>query len=355
MGVTQAGTPVERLTLRRADQTGLSVLTYGATWVHWWLPDQDGCSANVLAAPATLAGVEADRHFMGATVGRYANRLAGGRFELGGQTYQVPPNEDDKALHGGVEGFHRQCWKGSFTEVNGDPAIAMTRTSPDGEMGFPGNLEVRVDFVLLPSGGVRIISTATTDATTIVSLTNHAYFNLAGFPTTESGQRMQTPDVLSHEIWSGARQHTPVDDAALPTGEIASVAGTPFDLRSGRLLLDLTQDAILGEGLDNNYVFTDHMPKPDWIGAEAVPAGSRLMAWVAHNGSGRRISVSGTLPGLQIYLGQGLPAKGGTFPAYTGLCLETQHFPDAPNQPNFPSPVLEPGETWQSTTTYAPG
>lgn len=334
-GTTGEGRPVRRYELRAADGTGLAVHELGARWDRWWLPDGSGEVANVLQAPADVAGVEADRHFMGATVGRYANRLREGRFVIDGVEHRVPPNEGTTALHGGPEGFHAQLWQGRFVEVGGRPAVRLTRTSPDGEMGFPGTLEVRVEYVLLESGGVRIVTQATTDAATVVSLTNHAYLNLAG-----------RGDVREHRLQVAASRYTPVDGDLLPTGEVREVAGTPLDLRDGRRVGDVAEEPGLDGGLDHNYVVDPPDPATD---GEGHP-----VARLSHPASGRAVTVLSTLPGLQVYTGQGLPTKGGTFPAYAGLCLETQQFPDAPNQPGFPSPVLRPGQVWRSVATLLP-
>lgn len=338
-GRTADGEAIDRLELVHEDGSGIGTHEFGARWDRWSLPDRHGALANVLQAPDDLAGVETDPHFMGATVGRFANRLRGGQFTVQGTRVRVPPNEGANALHGGAGGFHARRWWGDFGVVKGNPAIQFRRTSPAGEMGFPGTLEVVVNYILQPEGGVRLSMEATTNAPTVVSLANHAYFNLAGSGT-----------VHEHQLQLSAQRFTPVDADLLPTGEIAAVDGTLLDLRAGRQISDVldSTDPLLEpmNGLDHNFDLgtrdTHAHQAPRWAATLTDPE------------SGRVVSMATTAPGLQVYTGQALPTGGGTFPASAGLCLEAQGFPDAPNHPEFPSAEVLPGQVWRSVTDYVP-
>jgi aldose 1-epimerase len=308
-------------------------MPYGAAIQQLWAPDRDGERANVVLGFATREEYERSRaHFFGATIGRFANRIAGGRFELDGVVYELAG-----PLHGGPDGFDRRLW--DVAEAGVDRAVFRYR-SPDGEMGYPGNLDVEVTYTLA-GGTLRIDYFAETDRTTVVNLTNHALWNLAG-----EGEGT----IDGHLLTVNAESYTPVDEGLLPTGEIAPVVGTPLDFRTttavgARIRSDHEQLRRAG-GYDHNFVL-------DRPGA----AGLVHVARVEEPRSGRVLEVETTEPGLQVYSGNFLAGDlvgtgGRPYPQRGGVALETQHFPDSPNNPAFPSTVLRPGATFASTTLY---
>lgn len=312
------------------------VTAYGAHLVSLKAPDKAGKMADVVLGFDTLAGYSENRNpFLGATVGRFANRIAGGRFSLDGNTYQIPVQEGENALHGGPKGFDKYVWE-SHPVANG---VEFTHVSPDGDMGFPGKLTARVRYTL-NKGTLRLDYYATTDKTTVVNLTNHSYFNLRG---DDEG------DILGDTIQINADKFTPVDSGLIPTGKIKPVAGTPLDFRTpqtigARIHAENDQLKYGGGGYDFNYVLNG-------------PAGVlRQAAVVKDPTSGRMLTVKTTEPGIQFYSGNTLRGTvtgrhGIPYRQYSGLCLETQHFPDSPNRSNFPSTVLHPGEVMHSITT----
>jgi aldose 1-epimerase len=313
-----------------------SVMAYGARLTSVKAPGRDGAVAEVVLGHDDLAGYLADhKTFGGAVVGRFGNRIAHGRFELDGHIYQIPLNDGENALHGGPDGFDKKLWVPEESE----DAVSFTLVSPDGDMGFPGRLTLTAKYSL-SGGALRLDFTASTDKTTVVNVTNHAYFNLAG----EGGST-----VLDHELTIPADRYTPVNEHLIPTGELAPVEGTPFDFtRATRIGERINSENVQLErarGYDHNWVFGRK--------------GERKQTARLHNpASGRVLTVETTEPGMQFYSGNFLdgtvPARdGGSMVKYrTGLCLETQGYPDAPNQPEFPSVTLKPGETLQSTTVF---
>jgi aldose 1-epimerase len=314
-------------------------VSYGASLAELHVPDRDGNFADVVLGFDGQAGYESeDNQHFGCTTGRFANRIAGGRFELDGKTYQLAQNNGPNHLHGGPQrGFGKIEWRGEAVEGDLGSGVRFRYTSPDGEENYPGALDVTVTYLLTTVGAIRIDYAATTDKPTIINLTNHSYFNLAGHGT---------PSVLDHQVWIAAEHYTPKDDAGIPTGEIAEVAGTPLDFRQRRVLGDRIDQ--LGDkqadGYDHNFVLNG-------------PAGMlKLIAEVYHPASGRKMRVHTDQPGVQLYVGNMLKnqaGKGGArYPRRSALCLETQHFPDAPNHPHFPSVVLRPGETYRHTCIY---
>jgi aldose 1-epimerase len=338
-GTAPGGGAVELFTLSRGALT-VAVTNWGGHVVSIRVPDREGKVADVALGYPDAAGYFADPAFFGALVGRYANRIAGGEFSLGGKEYSLARNNGPNALHGGPGGFHKRLWTARVvTGADGD-ALELTYVSPDGEEGYPGTLTAVVVYSLTADGGLRIDYSATTDRETIVNLTNHTYFNLAG---EASG------DVLGHEIEIEADAFTPVDKTLIPTGEIRPVAGTPFDFRrpvaiGARIDAPDPQLEAAG-GYDHNFVLRG-------------PSGElRLAARVHEPKSGRVLEVLTTQPGLQFYSGNFLDGtiqgpSGRRYARRSGFCLETQHFPDSPHRPEFPSVVLKPGDRYRQTTVY---
>ncbi len=329
------GSSVELHTLRDG-VVEASVCGYGARLTSVKAPGRDGSVAEVVLGHDSLAGFLADRKtFGGAIVGRFGNRIAEGRFSLEGKTYQVPLNDGPNALHGGPVGFDQKVW--AAHEVDG--GVEFMLVSPDGDMGFPGTLTVTARYTLAGSA-LKLEYTATTDKTTVVNVTNHAYFNLAG---------EGSATILDHVLEIPAERFTPVGETLIPTGELKPVEGTPFDFRKATRIGERigADDVQLkrARGYDHNWAF----------GAKgAMKRTARLM----DPASGRVLTVETTEPGMQFYSGNFLdgsvPTRDGEgFVAYrSGLCLETQGYPDAPNQPEFPQVTLQPGETMRSTTVF---
>jgi aldose 1-epimerase len=338
-GTAPGGGAAELFTLQRGALT-VAVTNWGGHVVSIRVPDREGQTADVALGYPDAAGYFSDPAFLGALVGRYANRIARGEFSLGGRTYSLARNNGPNALHGGPGGFHMRLWTARIvTGADGD-AVELTYVSPDGEEGYPGTLTATVVYSLTADGGLRIDYSATTDRETIVNLTNHTYFNLAG---EGSG------DVLGHEIEIEADAFTPVDATLIPTGEIRPVAGTPFDFRRptaiGARIGASDPQLEAGGGYDHNFVI------------RGEPGKLRLAARVHEPKSGRVLEVRTTQPGVQFYSGNFLDGtivgpSGRRYERRSGFCLETQHFPDSPNQPGFPSVVLKPGERYHQTTVY---
>ncbi|MEG8275616.1 aldose epimerase family protein [Streptomyces sp. AHA2] len=314
-GTLSDGTEVYRWTLERAG-VRVRVLTYGGIVQCVEVPDREGHTGNVVLGFGDLDGyLNHPEPYLGALIGRYANRIAGGRFVLDGRTYALEPNNGPNSLHGGARGFDKRVWD---AQADGRHGVRLSRTSPHGEEGFPGRLEVSATYALDGSGALRIAYEAVTDAPTVVNLTNHSYFNLAG-----SGH------AGGHELRLAASRYTPVDAELIPDGDPAEVTGTRFDFREGRRT---------GTGYDHNFVLDKGVtPAP----AEAAELYDPV--------SGRVLSVATTEPGLQLYTGDHLT---GPFAPGDGVALETQHFPDSPNRPDFPSTVLRPGEVFRSESVY---
>jgi aldose 1-epimerase len=335
-GKTSDGSPVQLFTL--ADH-GLTVklITYGAHVISIEAPDRNGAKADVVLGYDSIAGYEADKStYMGSIVGRYGNRIAGGKFTIDGQTYTIPLNEKTDALHGGPVGFDRKIWTGREIP-NG---VEMTLVSPDGDMGFPGTLTTHVRYTLT-GDSLHIGYSATTTKPTVVNLTNHSYFNLAGKGT-----------VLDEVVTIHASRYTPIDANLIPTSKLDSVVGTPFDFLKptaiGVRIDDDNQQLHLAGGYDHNFVLDG-------------PRGTLHPAAHAYDpSSGRTLTVTTTEPGVQFYSGNFLDGTkigkaGVAYQKHDGFCLETQHFPDSPNEPAFPSTVLRPGQTMHSETVFTFG
>ncbi|MGA5065211.1 aldose epimerase family protein [Streptomyces exfoliatus] len=340
-GTLPDGTRVHRWTVA-AGGTRLSVLSYGGIVQALEIPDRRGRYANVSLGFDNLEDYVAGSPYFGAIIGRYGNRIAGGAFTLDGSTYRLPVNDDPNSLHGGDKGFDKRVWDVEPYAQGPDTGLTLRYVSADGEMGYPGTLRIRVDYVLTPRGDFRIDYVATTDRATVVNLTNHTYFNLAG----EGGG-----SILDHNLRIAASRYTPVDATLIPTGELAKVAHTPFDFRSGkpigRDIRDAHPQVVFGRGYDHNFALDKGLTDaPQHVATVTEPVHGRVM------------KIATTEPGLQFYSGNFLDAtlagtSGKVYRQGDGFCLETQHFPDSPNQPNFPSTVLRPGRTYRSTTVHS--
>jgi aldose 1-epimerase len=334
------GKPVEIYTLKNAGGVEAAITNYGGIVVSLKTPDRSGKFADVVLGFDSLDGYLKEHPYLGAIIGRYGNRIAKGRFKLNGVEYKLATNNGANALHGGLKGFDKVVWTAKEVSSPDSPALELTYVSKDGEEGYPGNLTATVRYTLTNKNELRIDYTATTDKDTVVNLTNHSYFNLAG---------EGAGDILGHQIMIDADRFTPVDEGLIPTGELKPVAGTPFDFRKPHAIgerIDAADEQIRrGKGYDHNFVLNGNMGT------------MRLAARVVEPKSGRVMEVSTTEPGVQFYTGNFLDGsvKGKGGKAYNfryGFCLETQHFPDSPNQPKFPSTVLKPGQTYKSTTVY---
>jgi aldose 1-epimerase len=333
---TADGQPVDLYTLQDGKIT-VKILTYGGIVQSIEAPDRNGKTANIVLGFDGLDGYvqTGNKPYMGAIIGRYANRIAGGTFQLNGKTYHVPKNDGDNALHGGLNGFNKKVWTSTETE-NG---VELKYVSKDGEEGFPGNLTTTVRYTL-KGNELRIDYTATTDADTVLNLTNHSYFNLKG---------QGNGDILGHAMKINAHRYTPVDKNLIPTGELAPVAGTPFDFLEPTAIgarIDADNEQLkLARGYDQNWVLEGDGKKVI-VAAEAYEPTT-----------GRVLEVLTDQPGIQFYTGNFLDGSvtgtdGKVYKKRYAFCLETQHYPDSPNHPTFPTTELKPGETFRSTTVY---
>ena len=337
-GKTPDGTPVDSYTLK-SGAIEARIITYGGIVQSLRVPDKSGKVADLVLGFDSIdgyaGGPKPNPPFFGAIIGRYGNRIAGGKFSLDGKTYDIPKIEPTNALHGGAKGFDKVVWKGK--EI--PHGVELTYVSPDGDQGFPGTLTTVVRYTL-EGKDLKIDYTATTDKDTVVNLTNHSYFNLAG---------QGSGDILKHEVRISASHYTPVNDNLIPTGELASVDGTPFDFRKPTAVgarIDADNDQIKkGHGYDHNWVL-------DSGGKKFSEA-----AEVYEPSSGRVLQVLTDQPGVQFYTGNFLDGSitgkdGKVYGHRFGLCLETQHFPDSPNQPKFPSTELKPGQKYHTVTVF---
>ena len=337
------GQPVELYTLVNRNGLIAKLTTYGAMLTELHVPDRNGKLADVVLGFDSLEGYLKGHPFFGCTTGRYANRIAKGQFTLDGQTYKLATNNGPNHLHGGLKGFDKRVWKASEPISALGSAVKFTYTSPDGEEGYPGALSVTVIYTLTNDNELRIDYQATTDKATILNLTNHAYFNLAG---------AGNGDILKHELRITAEHYTPVDETSIPTGEIRAVKGSVMDFTQP-LAIGARFDQLKGDpakndpgGYDHNYVLNKQGPGP-----------LKLAAQLYEPTSGRVMLISTTEPGIQLYTGNYLDGtntgKGGkVYKKNDALCLETQHFPDSPNQPKFPTTVLRPGQKYSQTTVH---
>ncbi len=337
-GKTADGKPIEIYTLTNAKGVEARIMTFGGALVSLKVPDRNGHMASVVLGFDSAAPYVAGVPFYGALGGRYANRIAHGKFTLDGKTYRLPLNDGQNSLHGGTRGFDKRLWSAQPVETKEGPALKLTYVSADGEEGYPGQLTVHVTYTLRNDNALDIQYEATTTKPTVLNLTNHSYFNLSGDPD---------KTILDDVLKINADKFTPVDKNLIPTGELKPVAGTPFDFRKptviGSRINDKTQQLVFAHGYDDN-----------WVLNKSKPGAMTTAAVLSDPTTGRVLEVKTTEPGLQFYTGNfmdGKPAGKGTVYKYrTGLCLETQHFPDSPNHPNFPSTELRPGQTYHSET-----
>ncbi|MFO0791622.1 MAG: aldose epimerase family protein [Pirellulales bacterium] len=338
-GKTADGTPVKAYTITGKNGVKVKLLSRGATLAEWHVPDKNGKIDDVLFGFDDVAGYESkDNGYFGAIAGRVANRIANGKFKLDGKEYTLAKNDGPNTLHGGLKrSFDKVVWNGEPFKNNDGEGVLFTYVSPDGEEGFPGKLTCHVRYTLTDKNEIRIEYDATTDKPTPINVTNHAYFNLSG---------AGAPTILDHELMLAADHYTPIDETLIPTGEIAPVKGTPFDFREFHKIgerVDQLNDQP-GKGYDHNFVLNNQSGK------------LALAAKVRDAKTGRVLSVYTTEPGVQFYGGNflnGVKGKGGKEYAYrSGLCLETQHYPNSINEPKFPSVVLRPGKTYRHTCVF---
>lgn len=341
-GRTPEGAAVDVYTLTNANGLEVRAITYGAYVVSLKTPDRQGRLDDVVLGFDTLDGYLRSGSHMGSVVGRYGNRIASAKFTLDGRTYPLAANDGVNHLHGGVKGFDRHVWTGEAVRKGEDVGVRFTLVSPDGDEGYPGRLETTVTYTLTPKNELVVEYEGTTDKPTVVNLTQHSYFNLAG---------QHSGDILDHELQIHADRVTTAGPGLIPTGALASLDGSPLDFRKPtRIGARIDHDDAqlqLGRGYDHNYVVNR-------TGPGLVPA-----ARLADPKSGRVMEVLTTEPGLQLYTGNWLGEEKGkagrVYPRRSGVCLETQHYPDSPNRPEFPSTVVRPGETYRSKTVFAFG
>lgn len=335
-GTMPDGTAVELYTLTNVNGLVCKVITYGGIITELYVPDRMGRMGDVVLGFDTLEQyVKQNNPYMGAVIGRVTNRIAKGRFQIDGKAYQLPINNGVNTLHGGLKGFDKVVWKAEADESADGPSVLLTHVSPDGSEGFPGTLTTRMRYTLTNGDELRIDYEATTDKPTAVNLTNHTYFNLAC-----------NTDIQGHVLMLKARKHTPADEGQIPTGEIEDVTGGPLDFTIAKTLgRDLWKAPGGQRGYDHNFVI-------EGGGKDVV-----LAARVHEPSGGRTMEVSTDQPAIQLYTGNNLDGttkgkKGVPYTMHAAFCLETQHYPDSVNHPNFPSTILRPGETFRSATIY---
>jgi aldose 1-epimerase len=336
-GTTRAGEEVVEYTLSNPGGVATSILTWGGIIRTLTAPDRNGKLADIVLGFDSLEPYEERHPYFGTITGRFANRIARGRFTLDGETYTLATNNSPNHLHGGINGFDRKVWNATSSLTPGAAHLALSYVSPDGEEGYPGELSTTVTYTLTSTNELQVSYEATTTKATPINLTNHAYLNLAGH---DSG------DVLNQELVIEAGRMVPVDETSIPLGPLASVANTPFDFQTPHTIGERIAD--VGIGYDHNYVLSDK-PRPLTLAARATEPKS-----------GRFVEILTTEPGVQLYTGNyldgTLSGKGGAlYRKHAGFCLETQHFPDSVNQPSYPSTILRPGETFRSTTVIRCG
>jgi aldose 1-epimerase len=345
-GKTPDGTPVEIYTLRNSKGAEACIMTYGGIVQKLTMPDKNGEFADVVLGFDSLDGYTNPKYvgacpYFGALIGRYGNRIGGATFTLEGQTYTLAKNNNGNSLHGGLKGFDKVVWQVAEAEVGKHgPKLELSYLSKDGEEGFPGNLKVKATYTLTDDNELKLQFTATTDKPTVVNLTHHSYFNLAG---------QGNGDILGHLVYIKSDKTTPVDAGLITTGEFADVTGTPFDFRTptaiGARINDPNTILQYGPGYDHNWVINKPFGKYG------------LMARVSDPKSGRVMEVWSDEPGLQFYAGNfldgTLTGKGGkVYQRRSAFCMEPQHYPDSPNKPNWPSVELKPGQAYHNTIVY---
>jgi aldose 1-epimerase len=335
------GQPIDIYTLSNEKGAKVKIINYGAIVVSLLIPDRDGNLADIVTGFDSLSGYINDRSFFGAIVGRYGNRIGKGKFQLDGKEYQLTINDGENHLHGGTTGFYKAVWDAEPVENKSGPSLKLTYVSPDGEEGYPGTVTMTVIYTLTNENTLEIKYEGKTDKTTILNPTHHSYFNLTGdFNNT----------ILDHELFIDGDIITPVDKSLITTGELTAVENTPMDFRKptpiGLHINDKYEQLEFGKGYDHNWVLNNYNKGE-----------VHKVASLYDPGSGRLMEILTDQPGLQFYSGNFLngttKGKGGVVYQYrTALCLETQHYPDSPNKPQFPSVVLKPGETYNQTTIY---
>ncbi len=341
-GKTDEGKPVDLYTLTNKSGMEATITNFGGILVSLKVPDRKGKLDDIVLGYDSIDGYLTNKAFLGATIGRYGNRIGHGKFTLDGASYNVPKNNGENSLHGGIKGFNKQLWTAKDVSGSNGQALELTYVSKDGEEGYPGNLSVKVIYTLTDQNELKIDYSATTDKTTVVNLTNHSYFNLAG---------QGNGDILEQELTIHADRFTPVDEGLIPTGELGTVKGTPFDFTKptaigSRINQDSDQQIKFGGGYDHNWVLNDGGKGKLFLAAEAFDPKS-----------GRVLQVLTTEPGVQFYTGNFLDGtitgKGGkVYNKRYAFCLETQHYPDSPNHPDFPSTTLKPGKKYHTTTIF---
>jgi aldose 1-epimerase len=339
-GVTPGGDSVELFTLTNPHGMEVRVMTYGGIIVSIKVPDRKGAFDDVVLGYDSLAGYLRSSPYFGAIVGRYGNRIAHGTFTIDGESYHLDTNNGPNALHGGVKGFDKVVWHAESIKQDSTVGVLLTHTSPDGDQGYPGTVQARVSYALTPDNKLIVSYHATTDKATPINLTQHSYFNLAG-----AGKG----DILGHVVMINADRFTPVDSTLIPTGELAPVAGTPMDFRTptaiGARIAQPDPQLKNAGGYDHNFVLNRN---GDTLS---------LAARVVEPTTGRVLTVTTTQPGVQFYTGNFLDGTitgkdGHVYLRRYGFCLETQHFPDSPNHPTFPTTILRPGQEYQSQTVF---
>lgn len=339
-GTTAKGEKVESYKLKNQNGMEVDIITFGGRITDLKVPNKAGVSENVVIGFNSLAQYEKENPFFGALIGRYGNRIAKGKFSLDGKEYQLAINNAPNALHGGPQGFFNVVWKADEVKSGETASLKLSYVSKDLEEGYPGNLKVFVTYTLTNDNQLEVLYEATTDKKTVVNLTQHSYFNLSGD---------FTKTILDHELTLNADKLVPVDADLIPTGKLEDVAGTPFDFRTPKLIgaaINAKNDQLeKGKGYDHCWVLNN----PE--------KGKTIIAKVYHAASGRVMEMTTDEPGIQFYSGNFLDGtlpmpNGGTFAHRTGLCLETEHYPDSPNQKNFPTTVLNPGENYKTKTTF---
>jgi aldose 1-epimerase len=335
------GTLISEYTLINSRGTLMTVINYGGIISSLMFPDKYGHVEDIVLGFASLEEYVKENPYFGALIGRYGNRIAKGRFSLDGENYQLPQNNGGNNLHGGPRGFDQRVWDIEEYPVDDGSALKLSYLSTDGEEGFPGNLRAEVIYHLTDENELKISYQATTDKKTVVNLTQHTYFNLSG-----NGKR----DILDTELMLNADKFVPIDKTLIPTGELKPVANTPFDFNTSRTINsrinETNEQLVFGNGYDHCWVLKDSTPE------------LQLAAIIYDRSNGRTVTVSTTEPGIQFYSGNFLDGSltgkyGVVYKKYLGLCLETEHFPDSPNQKHFPSVVLSPGEVYKTQTVFA--
>jgi aldose 1-epimerase len=337
-GKTLDGKRVDIYTLRNTNGVEARICTYGGILVSLKSPDREGRMGDVVLGYDTLEGYLTNSPYFGALIGRYGNRIANGKFTLNDVNYTLATNNGPNALHGGRKGFDKKVWRAKVIRSDAGPALELTYRSKDGEEGYPGNLKVKAVYTLMPDNGLRLEFTATTDKDTVLNLTQHSYFNLAG-----------QGDVLGHKVFIDADTFTPVDETLIPTGELRPVDETPFDFRQptaiGARIQQDDKQLKFGNGYDHNFVLRHPLGRLDAIAQVSEPS------------TGRILEVLSTEPGLQFYTGNFLDGtitgKGGRIYNFrNAFCMEPQHFPNSPNRSDFPPVVLKPGQVYNNTIIY---